>query len=186
MNKTINILVWPRAFMEETLRTSPEIFHNAAAISIYSSPGVGKNGGIPVGVSEKIEHGLDICFDDVTWADNKGKFIFTDEQVTEIVDFINKVKDNVDTIVCQCDAGISRSGAVGLFAVRYLEQDEVAFREEHKHIRPNSHVLDRLMDKSGLKGDYFRFWMESLLEDHKKTLKPMTGTEWLAKDMSKE
>ena len=68
--------------------------------------------------SEK-ENILDILylkFDDVDLSSNtnpESRFYvpINEIQAKEIVDFVEKYKDKVEQVVCQCDAGISRSSA---------------------------------------------------------------------------
>lgn len=38
--------------------------------------------------------------------------LFTDNQAIQILDFVEKVKDEIDTLVVHCEAGISRSSGV--------------------------------------------------------------------------
>lgn len=84
---------------------------------------------------------------------------FTVEMAREIVHFLNKLKDmDINLLFIHCDAGISRSGAVGVFACRYLGMDETEFRKEHKNIGPNTLVYDTLCQVSGLRGDYQAWW----------------------------
>ena len=91
-------------------------------------------------------------FGDVTekheWKDD----IFTKEQAQEVIDFINFVNNDPDItdLIIHCDAGISRSGAVAVFASRFLNIDENIVRSKRKIISPNPHVLGLLMEVSGL------------------------------------
>jgi predicted protein tyrosine phosphatase len=42
-------------------------------------------------------------------------------------DFINKYLDKVELIVCQCDAGISRSSAMAAALSKYITNDDKYF-----------------------------------------------------------
>lgn len=66
----------------------------------------------------------------------------TVEQANEIIKFLdnNKGKD----FLIHCQAGISRSGAVGRFACEYLEYNEESFNKNHPHINPNPLVTSLL------------------------------------------
>jgi predicted protein tyrosine phosphatase len=52
--------------------------------------------------------------------------------------------------VLHCDAGVSRSGAVGTFIQRYLEIEEEGFKKLNPYIHPNHFVLNILMEVSGM------------------------------------
>lgn len=164
------VVVLPRKAVENSSKEELEKrFGKFAIISIFSSKTNG--GGIPLNVREKFGigvPGMDICFDDL---DEGNKFIdendvvFEEKHAWEIIWFFriwNSFQmDDVDTLICQCDAGISRSGAVGLWATRFLKLDEKEFREKHPQIQPNSRVLEILMDVSGLKDEQINFWKEN-------------------------
>ena len=96
-------------------------------------------------------------------------FLFNEEHAKRIINFIEEVKETVETLVVQCAAGISRSGAVGLFACRYLKLDETEFRSLNK-ISPNMHVLRVLNEVSGVNKEYVEFW-EQLAEKRPRAIK---------------
>ena len=68
-----------------------------------------------------------------------------DNELKNIVDFINKHKDK-SVFIVHCSAGISRSGAVATFLYdKFLSEiDKEQFRRENKYIRPNLYILNRL------------------------------------------
>lgn len=68
-----------------------------------------------------------------------------DNELKNIVDFINKHKDK-SVFIIHCSAGISRSGAVATFLYdKFLSEiDKEQFRRENKYIRPNLYILNRL------------------------------------------
>jgi predicted protein tyrosine phosphatase len=68
---------------------------------------------------------------------------FTLEQARKIKEFVDAKKDSPVFFV-HCDAGISRSGAVGLWVTKYLGMDEKEFYEKNKRIHPSSYVLSML------------------------------------------
>ena len=72
----------------------------------------------------------------------------TSEQAEEMFDFIDKIKkgERPVTLVVHCHAGVSRSAAVGEFAVKYLGGDYEAFRKQHPNILPNILVTKKLWD----------------------------------------
>lgn len=68
-----------------------------------------------------------------------------------VINFINEVNSHEDgVLVVHCDAGISRSGAIGTFAVDYLGLDYFAFKEDNPNIMPNPYVFSILKDLSGM------------------------------------
>lgn len=88
--------------------------------------------------------------------------LFDEIRAKAIVDWVDYNKNNLDRLVCHCDAGVSRSGAVGLWATRYLGLDEKKYCESNPSIQPNQHVLKTLSDVSGMSKDYEDFWMQNL------------------------
>lgn len=86
--------------------------------------------------------------------------IFSEEQASSIVKFLDKIKliEEIKLLVVHCAAGISRSGAVGLFACRYYQLDEKLFMKCNPHIAPNPYVLDVLKRVSGMKEEYEELW----------------------------
>lgn len=85
-------------------------------------------------------------------------YLFNEYHAQKIIDFIKNLDQRIEYLIVQCGAGVSRSGAVGLFANRYLKLDEKEFRKQNSIIRPNEHVLAVLMQKSGLRDEYENFW----------------------------
>ena len=86
---------------------------------------------------------------------------FDDQMAEEIVQFLNKIKEkDIKLLFVHCDAGIARSGAVGVFACRYLGMDEDEFRKENPIIGPNTLVLETLNRVSGLRKDYYSWWKD--------------------------
>ena len=77
---------------------------------------------------------------------------FTEEEAKEVIEFVNKYKDEVELIICHCEAGISRSA--GLAAALYTilgspEKDAEIWAKKNelgqlKH-RPNVHVYQTML-----------------------------------------
>jgi predicted protein tyrosine phosphatase len=92
--------------------------------------------------------------------------LFDESDADKIIKFINKINEDIyGTLVIHCDAGISRSGAVGLFVCRYLGLDERKFRKMNSYIHPNPYILEILCKKSGLTEDYIKLWSGLLYQD---------------------
>jgi predicted protein tyrosine phosphatase len=90
-------------------------------------------------------HVLSLCFDDVE-LDMPGYALFSKYQAGLILDFADAAKD-VDTMIVQCDAGISRSAAVGSFLTEYYGSDAKMFRAVNPCTVPNQFVLGVLHEE---------------------------------------
>lgn len=85
--------------------------------------------------------------------------LFTSKQARAIINFLDFLKTKpVKILLIHCDAGISRSGAVGIFACRYFGLNESLFRIENPNIQPNPYVYGTLYRESGLRKSYEDFW----------------------------
>ena len=82
---------------------------------------------------------LTLYFDDVI-KNVEGAVLFTEEQAGQIIDFIN-VHQKVDTLLVHCMAGLSRSRAVGAFAVKMLGGDNSSYFTQGC---PNDYVYEML------------------------------------------
>ena len=93
---------------------------------------------------------IDPVFDGEYYLKHKNQFeLFTKNHAKIIVDFVDKVKGKVDLLIVNCEAGISRSGAVGEWLCDYLGLDYAEFRNQNRLIMPNSYVLTKLKRASG-------------------------------------
>jgi predicted protein tyrosine phosphatase len=85
--------------------------------------------------------------------------LFDEQNAHDIINFVDKINLlDIPYLVIHCAAGISRSGAVGLFVCRYLNLDEEEFRSLNSHILPNFYILDVLNKESKLNEQYMQFW----------------------------
>ena len=110
-----------------------------ALISIYSSP---EEELVTRENFRKIEKmGCQSClsqmFQDGSIDDEWLDYPFLSEHAQEVIDFLDRMQsmDERMLLILHCDAGISRSGAVGRFSADYLD---LAF--EDKYILPNPYV----------------------------------------------
>lgn len=109
---------------------------------------------------------LNMVFADLTADDYKispgliSKFpAFNKKMARETISFLDNLKDkDIEILLIHCDAGVSRSAAVGVFACRYLGMNEKEFRKENRVLSPNSLVYDILYKESGLRGNYKKWW----------------------------
>jgi len=76
-----------------------------------------------------------------------GHGIFTDAQAKEVVDFILENRGLVQTIICHCDAGISRSAGTGAAISLILNgSDKEIFND--KRYRPNMDVYRKVLNEA--------------------------------------
>lgn len=83
---------------------------------------------------------LTLMFDDIV-TEVDGAVLFDDEMGDAIIDFIEKHRRTVDTLLVYCYAGQSRSRAVGAFAVDMLGGDNSKYFEDGV---PNQYIYDVL------------------------------------------
>lgn len=165
------ILIVPRIAIERSLENAQrlsEIDGTWALISIYTEKVVLDIKELGILKSLDCEDYLSLRFADITKTDydslkyykENNLTLFTKKQAVEIINFLNRVQENdkIETLVIHCTAGISRSGACGVFACRYLHTDNKNFWRTNPHIYPNEHVLQLLMEASGLRDDYVKCW----------------------------
>ena len=167
-----NIIVLSRQKIEEIVHhNTSSINEPGALISIYGSFRF-----LDFDVMKKLEilnckYSIDLKFQDYTDKDQetikkidpkRKVHLFNVEQAQQIIFFLNKVNvEDISTLIIHCAQGISRSGAVGLFACRYLNLDENQFRLQNR-ITPNLYILNILTEESGINKDYIQFWENEL------------------------
>jgi len=142
------ILVLPRFVVEELLESKEDLnLSKHAFISIVTRPEevLMTSSAINFLSEADCTNILSLVFGDII-RPKAGYYLFDRVQACQIIDFINNLSD-INILAIHCDAGVSRSGAVGLFACRYLNLNEKEFLEDNEFIDPNSHVYDLLMDE---------------------------------------
>ena len=65
----------------------------------------------------------------------------------KIAGFVKRHLTTVDGFVIHCEAGVSRSPAIGAAIARYLRQPESEFWQEYQ---PNRYVYDRMCEALGV------------------------------------
>ena len=83
---------------------------------------------------------LTLMFDDIV-TEVEGAVLFDDDMAENIIDFIEKHRKSVDTLLVHCYARQSRSRAVGAFAVEMLGSDNSNYFDEGT---PNQYIYDVL------------------------------------------
>lgn len=79
---------------------------------------------------------LTLKFDDIV-RPVEGAVLFSEDMAKDIIRFIRRNQNNVETLLIHCYAGQSRSRAVGAFAVKILGGDNSTY---FKRYNPNEYV----------------------------------------------
>ena len=86
--------------------------------------------------------------------DVKGLILFNEKHARQIVEALRDNIDRIELIVCQCNAGISRSAGTAAALDRYLNQkDDISGNSKYF---PNIHILTTLyrqLEKEKIYGD---------------------------------
>lgn len=156
----MKIKVVPRHFVEKQVDFNSNWIQNKWIISIYS-----KDSTSPLPDRFNI---LKLQFDDVSerdlggWNSISDNTIFFDEdQAKQIHKFIASIPMDSDKIFyIHCDAGVSRSGAVGYMLNEWFnkfmtinKEDQSFFQQNNSHIMPNPLVV-RLLKRELFGTDY--------------------------------
>lgn len=147
------VIVRPREWVEKIIRFNAQVPDPANKqwhlISIYGSSEellTPENKEILRGMN--CQEMLSICFWDITEIQypnvinaHPNAVLFEVEHAKKIVSFLDGLKDRPgnETLVVHCDAGISRSGAVGSFASDYFGLNYEEFKKMNR-VLPNYHV----------------------------------------------
>ncbi len=91
---------------------------------------------------------ITLRFDDIEDVFNERPelILFSDAHAKKIIDFLAGIKNliKIDTLLINCGAGISRSGAVARFARKYFGLDKAQFHKDNPYIFPNKLILRKL------------------------------------------
>ncbi len=77
----------------------------------------------------------------------EGKVVMTPKDAQTILDFVQAHRQEIKLIVCQCEAGISRSAAIAAALSRIIQGEDHFF---FAHYAPNDHIYDTLLKAAGL------------------------------------
>ena len=148
----MKVYVCSREEIKKMLEANKEFIKQNYFISIYSSAVEYRRGMEEPKFSPlpDLSNVCKLCFDDVTEKDTEPTVIhFSKQHAQKIMEFLKTVKDDgkVEFYV-HCDAGVSRSGAVGYLLNEYFNKflkmnciDNEAFRMNNSHIMPNPEVV---------------------------------------------
>ena len=157
----MKIQVFPRTYFAERTGTpeEAELLRTHRIISLNSSSG---STAMAPFSNLRAENLLCLAVDDIVWT-IRGMVLFNMEHARKILGF---VEDSPLPIMVHCNAGISRSGAVGEVLNWYFnchiqqKQEEFQnFYRNHPQIEPNSHIRTVLLrcfeEKYGLSAGTF-------------------------------
>ena len=153
----MRIFVVPRYFVEKQIDKNQDWILGKWIISIFSKAGFS-----PIPVDRY--NILKLQFDDVSDRDFDcaGNLVFFDQALaSQVWDFIKQIRDDGSKpFYIHCDAGVSRSGAVGYMLNEYFNKfldnraaDREAFERDNSHIMPNPLVV-RLLKQEFFGNDY--------------------------------
>lgn len=99
-------------------------------------------------------HVLKLMCDDLTLADMrtftedgwKHVTLFDEDMADKTASFIKSIPDTGSSLIVHCDAGVSRSGAIGILANRYFNEEGSSDDEKFQYdsmpwLSPNPHIL---------------------------------------------
>jgi len=70
--------------------------------------------------------------------------LFDNDMAEKVIQFFNEYKDKVDLIICQCEAGISRSAAIAGALSKIINNDDTIY---FKKYIPNRLVYRTILEK---------------------------------------
>ena len=79
--------------------------------------------------------------------------LFSEEEAKQVVDFVNKYKNEVEVILCQCEAGIARSSGTAAAVCSFLgkHEEDGEFWIGKNRYRPNAHVYKTITKAAGIR-----------------------------------
>ena len=73
--------------------------------------------------------------------------LFDENNAKDVIEFIEKYKNEDYVLIVHCDAGISRSSATAIFCGSFVGIGPEYFVGHYPYIRPNQHILKTLRDE---------------------------------------
>ncbi|MDD4690255.1 MAG: hypothetical protein PHE51_11000 [Eubacteriales bacterium] len=95
---------------------------------------------------------LRLVFDDVYLEDEDEEIdpnfftLFNDNLAERIVNFVCQHKNNIETLICQCEHGQSRSAAVAAAVAQYINGESAEFFSDERYC-PNKTVFHKVLHK---------------------------------------
>jgi len=164
----MKITVVPRNYICRMMNQDPKWYMDKWIISIFSSPYCCPNGAFsPVPAADNVCH---LQFDDVTEKDILDEPVqhFNSDLAQKIKRFIENIQDDGSReMFVHCDAGVSRSGAVGILLNEYFNkfltnnvEDAEFFLHNNPQVMGNPEVT-RILKNTLFEVDY-----KMLFTDH--------------------
>ena len=72
------------------------------------------------------------------------RFLFNHTDAQDILNFVTKYQDKIELIICQCEAGISRSAGVAGALSKIINKEDTCF---FKHYLPNRLVYRTILNE---------------------------------------
>jgi len=72
-------------------------------------------------------------------------YLMTQEQADQVVAFVNEHMDSIETIICQCDGGVSRSSGMAAALSKILNGDDSWVFNSKEYV-PNRYVYRLIMN----------------------------------------
>ena len=120
---------------------------------------------------------LSLVFSDITEASfkrlesayknsSKKLTLFTEEHAREALALAEELHAQKEKtfLAIHCHAGVSRSGALGIFFCRYFGFNEERFMTANPHIKPNDFVYNTMLKVSGMPDEGKHWWYTPDLE----------------------
>ena len=161
----MNVIALPQMFFERCLKKNDKIEAPWAWITITSAKKRLLNTDEMLALFEpNLKMTLPLVFGDISAKtiknmsdEDKSKechTLFDKEMAESVIKFVDKVKDDgIKILVVNCEAGVSRSGAIATWTVDYLGLNYEKFRRKNPHIYPNTYVMSILKAFSDMNPD---------------------------------
>ena len=138
------ICILPRHFFEDTMKQNKVNDNNVIEYKescFISINDIGKKSYF----SKNNDNVLRLFFHDISIEDNdEYNKCITENDIKQLIEFIVRNKDS--NFVIHCEAGISRSGAIGLFINDYFNvMNKKEFKKINFNIHPNKYIYNELV-----------------------------------------
>lgn len=136
-------------FLDTLLSEKDRDFPAWFLVSIYSTPKdlIMNEENVKIFEEANMKGYVSLLFEDIESPcddlDGNPYVMFTKDHAKAIIGLLDRVKEYPGNcnLMIHCDAGISRSGAVGAFAANHLNYDFKKFKKLNPNIHPNKFVL---------------------------------------------
>jgi len=79
----------------------------------------------------------------------RDEVVMTEQEARRILDFVIEYRDRAKVIVCQCEAGVSRSAAIAAALSRWLNHDDTFFFANYQPNRRAYHLMESAIAAQG-------------------------------------